>query len=62
VVDYTTGMTTYTDQTAIVERPRFDRLQQGLHPRLISLAERERISDLMREGRSVRQIAQALGR
>lgn len=62
VVDYTTGMTTYTDQTAVAERPLFDRLQKSLHPRLLSLEERERIGDLVREGHSIRQIAQALDR
>lgn len=60
-MDYTAGVTLYADQTVSVD-PRFEKLQQDLHPRLVSLEERERISDLSREGYSVRQIAAALGR
>ncbi|QIM17290.1 IS30 family transposase [Leucobacter insecticola] len=55
-------MTTYADQTVMVDRPRYEKLQQDLHPRLVSLEERERIADLSRAGCSIRQIAQDLGR
>lgn len=62
VVDYTSGMTTYSDQTVLVDRPRFEKLQQNLHPRLISLEEREKIRDLTRDGHSLRNVARILGR
>lgn len=61
-VNYVTGMTTYTDQTADANPLRMEHLAQPLHPRLVSLEERERIGDLHRAGHSIRQIAGALGR
>jgi IS30 family transposase len=62
VVDYTTGMTTYVAQSERAGWPRIENLQRDLHPRLLSLEERERISDLVRSGSSVRQIAKVLSR
>lgn len=54
IVEYTTGMST----TTLPLR----RLEVQLHPRFLTLAERETIADLHREGRSLRQIGRVLGR
>lgn len=54
IVEYTTGMST----TTLPLR----RLEAQLHPRFLTLAERETIADLHREGRSLRQIGRVLGR
>lgn len=58
-VDYAAGTTTMVDmdttvQQTVVEKP--------LHPRYLSLAEREKIRDLRAEGASLRAIGRALGR
>lgn len=55
-VDYKTGMTT------LVDAPELPALEAGLHPRFLTLAERETIADLRRAGASLRAIGRALGR
>ena len=55
-VDYNTGMTT------LVEVPALSALEASLHPRYLTLAERETIADLRRSGASLRAIGRALGR
>jgi IS30 family transposase len=44
------------------ERVPLDRVEQVVHARYLSLLERERLKDLVTEGMSIRQIAQAMGR
>lgn len=58
-VDYTTGVTTIvvTPPTTTVAS-----LEAALHPRFLSLAERETIADLHRQGVSLRAIGRELGR
>jgi IS30 family transposase len=56
-VDYATGTSTIVCVNAV--SPVLDK---QLHPRLLSLVERERIRDLRAEGHSLRAIATALGR
>ncbi len=56
-VDYTSRRTTMgcvAPVLSVVEKP--------LHPRFLSLADRERIRDLLSEGRSRREVARRLGR
>ena len=53
-IDYTTGMTTTVPVLPAVEKV--------LHPRFLTLAEREKIADLHRAGASLRAIGRALGR
>jgi IS30 family transposase len=53
-VDYSTGVTT--------KEPILPALEQELHPRFLSLVEREQIADLRAGGASVRAVAAALGR
>jgi len=59
-VDYITGQTTM----AVVEPsgPGIGELTRELHPRFLSLDEREKIADLAREGASIRHIARTLAR
>jgi IS30 family transposase len=58
LVDYTTGMTTYVDQTS----PPVAALEAELHPRFLTLVERETIADLRRQNKSLREIGRRLGR
>jgi len=58
-VDYTTGRTTMESMT---RPPGLAMVEKSLHPRFLSLAEREQIADLRRDGQSVRAIGRALGR
>ncbi len=59
-VDYATGTSTIVDVNSVAaELPTLDK---QLHPRLLTLAERERIRDLRAEGHSLRAIGSALGR
>jgi IS30 family transposase/transposase-like protein len=58
-VDYNTGVTTIVDGT---QPPRMRALEADLHPRFLTLAEREQIADLRRQGRSLREIGRQLGR
>ncbi len=44
------------------ERVPLARVEQVIHARYLSLLERERLKDLVAEGMSIRQIAQAMGR
>lgn len=53
-VDYNTGMTTTV--------PAMPALEAQLHPRFLTLTEREAIADLRRSGASLRAIGRALGR
>ena len=59
-VDYTTGRTTMEAMTS--PPPGLALVEKALHPRFLSLAEREQIADLRREGQSFRAIGGALGR
>lgn len=56
LVVYTKGMSTTTTTVALA------RLEASLHPRYLSLVEREKIADLYREGHSLRQIGRLLHR
>lgn len=57
-VDYTTGMTTYVYQAS----PPVTALEAQLHPRFLTLLERETIADLHRQHLSLREIGRRLGR
>jgi transposase, IS30 family len=58
-IDYTTGMTSTVTGTSA---PSTAPIEAGLHPRFLTLTERELIADMRREGRSLRAIGRALGR
>lgn len=58
-IDYKTGVTTIG---ATVSKPSLAAVEAELHPRFLTVAERELIADLHREGRSLRAIGRALGR
>jgi IS30 family transposase len=58
-VDYAMGTTTMVDVNSSTELPALDK---QLHPRFLSLAEREQIRDLRAVGHSLRAIGKALGR
>ena len=58
-VDYAAGTITMVDVNASTELPALDK---QLHPRFVSLAEREQIRDLRAVGHSLRAIGKALGR
>ncbi|PFG42398.1 IS30 family transposase [Isoptericola jiangsuensis] len=58
-VDYTTGVTTHVE---VAITPSLAALEAELDPRFLTLAEREQIADLRREGASLRAIGRALGR
>lgn len=55
-VDYKSGMTT------LVAVPSLPALEAALHPRFLTLKDRETIADLHRAGSSLRSIGRALGR
>jgi transposase, IS30 family len=57
-VDYRTGRTTMVDVNDI----GLPALERRLHPRFLTLQDRERIADLRRAGTSLRQIGRELGR
>jgi IS30 family transposase len=59
-VNYTTGQTTMESMTG--PPPGLAMVEHLLHPRFLSLSEREQIADLRREGQSIRAIGRALGR
>lgn len=59
-VNYGAGTTTMVDVDTL--RAPLSALEKNLHPRLLSLAERERIRDLLAEGKSLRSIGRELGR
>ena len=56
--DYTTGMTTYVD----LPRPTLSAVEAELHPRFLTLIEREAIADLHRQQVPLRVIGRQLGR
>ncbi len=56
-IDYTTGMT-----STVTPAPSLTAVEARLHPRYLTLEERETIADMHREGRSLRAIGRALGR
>ena len=58
-VDYAMGTITMVDVNSSTELPALDK---QLHPRFLSLAEREQIRDLRAVGHSLRAVGQALGR
>lgn len=57
--DYTTGVTTIV---AVGCAPSVAAVEAELHPRFLTVAEREQIADLRRRGESLRAIGRALGR
>ena len=59
-VDYTTGTTTMVEVSSLTVG--LVALEKQLHPRYLSLAEREQIRDLRASGHSLRSIGKALGR
>lgn len=58
-IDYTTGM---TSTVALTSAPSVAVVEAELHPRFLTVTERESIADMRREGRSLRAIGRALGR
>ncbi|MFH9816668.1 IS30 family transposase [Streptomyces sp. NPDC017230] len=58
-IDYKTGVTTIG---ATASKPSLTAVEAELHPRFLTVTERELIADLHREGRSLRAIGRALGR
>lgn len=58
-IDYKTGMTTLN---AAAHRVSVTRIESPLHPRYLTVVEREQIADLRRSGVSLRQIGRQLGR
>lgn len=58
-IDYKTGMTTYDSAG---RRPSVAKIEAQLHPRFLSLSEREQIADMHRAGDSLREIGRRLGR
>ena len=59
-VNYTTGQTTM--ESIASPPPDLARVEQVVDPQFLSLAEREQIADLRREGQSFRAIGRELGR
>jgi transposase, IS30 family len=59
-VDYTTGTATMAGVTS--PGPGLAALDKQLHPRFLTLAEREKIRDLRAAGHSMRAVGRALGR
>ena len=58
-IDYKTGVVTYVDGS---REPTVFALEADLHPRFLTLVEREQIADLHRQGASLRAIGRELGR
>ncbi|MGH3379914.1 MAG: IS30 family transposase [Actinoallomurus sp.] len=58
-IDYKTGVITYADTS---RPPAVSALEADLHPRFLTLVEREQIADLHRQGASLRAIGRELGR
>ncbi len=65
-IDYTTGVITTVSPSASplagIGGPSLAALEARLHPRFLTLAEREQIADRHRRGESLRAIGRALGR
>lgn len=57
LIDYTSGVTTVVDS-----RPSLARIDAQLHPRFLTVSEREQIADMRRAGDSLRTIGRHLGR
>lgn len=63
IVDYTTGVTEYVDPPDPEgTRASISALDRPIHPKFLSLEEREQIRDFSRAGSSIRDIARSLGR
>ncbi len=60
-IDYTTGVITIA-AVAAVSGPSLAAVKAELHPRFLTVTERELIADLRRQGESLRVIGRALGR
>jgi IS30 family transposase/transposase-like protein len=58
-IDCTTGM---TSTVSVTSAPSVAAVEAELHPRFLTVAERELIADMHREGQSLRAIGRALGR
>lgn len=58
-IDYKSGVTTPVTASS---KPSLAAVEAELHPRFLTVAERESIADMRREGRSLRAIGRALGR
>lgn len=58
-INYTTGM---TSTRAVTSAPSLAAVEAELHPRFLTVTERELIADMRREGRSLRAIGRELGR
>lgn len=58
-IDYKTCVTSHV---AVASSPSLAAVEAELHPRFLTLAEREQIADLHRAGESLRAIGRALGR
>lgn len=58
-IDYKTGMTTFV---TAAQRPSLARIESTLHPRYLTVTDREQIADLRRAGCSLREIGRRLGR
>jgi IS30 family transposase len=58
-IDYTTGMTTIVGAASA---PPLAAVEAELHPRFLTVTERELIADMHRQGQSLRVIGRALGR
>jgi IS30 family transposase len=58
-IDYNTGVTTIV---AVPSQASLAAVEAKLHPRFLTVTERELIADLRREGRSLRAIGRTLGR
>lgn len=61
-VNYATGETTIETMTMSSSLQGLAVLEQELHPRFLTLTEREQIADLRREGLSLRAVGERLGR
>lgn len=58
-IDYNTGMSTIL---TAVSSPSLASVEADLHPRFLTVVEREMIADLRRQGESLREIGRQLGR
>lgn len=58
-VNYKTGVSTHVDRQ---QAPAVSALEAQLHPRFLTLAEREKIADLHRTNASLREIGRQVGR
>lgn len=61
LIAYNTGVTTSTTTTTTVSTPPLAAVEADLHPRFLTIIERESIADLRRCGQSLRAIGRVLG-